>query len=94
MSKDKDKIGVTINKDVNDNLEKECVNKSKLINFLLSEWLKDKKNVYNFITPNNKNIIVNNLKEFYNNNNLKINMMYNLISGVSKVSKSGWKYKQ
>lgn len=54
MSKDKDKIGVTINKDVNDNLEKECVNKSKLINFLLSEWLKDKKNVYNFIKKGDK----------------------------------------
>lgn len=48
---------------------------------------------YNFVTPDNKNIIVNNLKEFCNNNNLKINMMYNLISGASKVSKSGWKYK-
>ena len=54
MSKDKDKIGVSINKDVNDNLEKECVNKSKLINFLLSEWLKDKKNVFNFIKKRDK----------------------------------------
>ena len=43
MSKNRDQIGITINKDVNDKLEKESINKSKLINSLLSEWLKVKK---------------------------------------------------
>lgn len=48
MSKNKDKIGVTINKDINDKLENNSINKSKLINSLLTEWLKDKKNIKDF----------------------------------------------
>jgi len=48
MSKNKDQIGITINKDINDKLEKESVNKSKLINALLVEWMNDKKNMKDF----------------------------------------------
>jgi len=48
MSKNKDQIGITINKDINDKLEKESVNKSKLINTLLVEWMNDKKNMKDF----------------------------------------------
>lgn len=48
MSKNKDQIGITINKDINDNLEKENINKSKIINSLLIEWMKDKKNIKDF----------------------------------------------
>lgn len=32
MSKNKDKIGITINNDINNKLENESINKSKLIN--------------------------------------------------------------
>lgn len=48
MSKNKDQIGIIINKDINDKLEKESVNKSKLINALLVEWMNDKKNMKDF----------------------------------------------
>lgn len=48
MSKNKDKIGITINNDINNKLENESINKSKLINSLLSEWLKSKENIKNF----------------------------------------------
>lgn len=48
MSKNKDQIGITINKDINDKLDKDSINKSKLINSLLCEWIKDKKNIKDF----------------------------------------------
>jgi hypothetical protein len=47
---------------------------------------------YHFVNPNGNDIIVNNLRKFCNENNLKIGTMYNLISGQSKISKNGWKY--
>jgi len=49
MSKLRDKIGITIQKDINDKLENNSINKSKLINTLLSDWLISKNNIENFI---------------------------------------------
>ena len=48
MSKNRVQIGVTLNKEVNEILEEGSVNKSKLINSLLSKWLKMKINVKEF----------------------------------------------
>jgi len=48
MSKNREQIGITINKELNDKLENESINKSKLINTLLLEWLKVKKNIKDF----------------------------------------------
>jgi hypothetical protein len=43
------KISIAVDKEINDNLESNSYNKSKLINTLLDKWLKsDKKNVNKF----------------------------------------------
>jgi hypothetical protein len=50
MSKNRAKISVTINKKIDEELEKKSYNKSKLINSLLEEWLKsDKKEINKFM---------------------------------------------
>lgn len=48
MSKNRDQIGITINNEINNKLENGSINKSKLINTLLSEWIKIKKNLKDF----------------------------------------------
>lgn len=49
MSKNRDKIGISIDKKIDDELEKNNYNKSKLINSLLDKWLKsDNKNLNEF----------------------------------------------
>ena len=49
MSKNRAKIGVSIDKEIDDKLENNSYNKSKLINSLLKKWLKsDKKELNNF----------------------------------------------
>lgn len=49
MSKNKTKINITVNKEIDEELENGKYNKSKLINSLLTEWLKsDKKDVKMF----------------------------------------------
>ena len=40
MSKNRNKIGIAIDKKIDDELEKNNYNKSKLINSLLNKWLK------------------------------------------------------
>jgi hypothetical protein len=50
MSKNRTKISVTINRKIDEELEKKSYNKSKLINALLEEWLKsDKKDINKFV---------------------------------------------
>jgi hypothetical protein len=39
MSKNRKKIGVAIDKKIDEKLKKNCYNKSKLINSLLLDWL-------------------------------------------------------
>jgi hypothetical protein len=52
-SKNKGKISVTINRNIDEELEKKSYNKSKLINSLLKEWLKsDKKDINKFVKKN------------------------------------------
>ncbi len=47
MSK-KSKIGISIDKSINEKMDKESVNKSKLINKLLEEFLSNEENIKNF----------------------------------------------
>ena len=42
MSKNRNKIGIAIDKKIDEELEKKNYNKSKLINSLLEKWLKFK----------------------------------------------------
>jgi hypothetical protein len=50
MSKNKTKIGLSIDKEINDKLEEGKYNKSKLINSLLDKWIKlDKKDIKKLI---------------------------------------------
>lgn len=49
MSKNKKQIGVSIDNDINLKLEKQSINKSKLINSLLIDWLKTQPSVEEFI---------------------------------------------
>lgn len=49
MNKTKSKINITINRDIDEKLEENNYNKSKLINSLLEKWIKfDKKGLNNF----------------------------------------------
>jgi Arc/MetJ-type ribon-helix-helix transcriptional regulator len=50
MSKNRAKIGLSIDKEIDDKLESGNYNKSKLINSLLQDWLNsDKKDIKKFI---------------------------------------------
>lgn len=49
MSKNKKQIGVSIDNHINIKLEKQSINKSKLINSLLSEWIKTQPSVNEFV---------------------------------------------
>lgn len=49
MKKDRNKIGIAIDKKINKELEKNSYNKSKLINSLIDKWLKlDEKDIKKF----------------------------------------------
>lgn len=49
MSKNRTKITIAVDQKINEKLEENSYNKSKLINFLLDKWLKlDKKNTHFF----------------------------------------------
>jgi hypothetical protein len=50
MSKNRAKVSIVVDKEINNKLENENYNKSKLINSLLVKWLKfGKNNLENFV---------------------------------------------
>lgn len=53
MTKNRSNIGIAVDTDIKEKLERESFNKSKLINSLLGKWLRsERKNIKNFIKNN------------------------------------------